>query len=61
MITLTRAAGQTAYRTAEYVGLSTDTKPTVANNGDVFIEMDTQKKYYYNESGSAWVTLPTEE
>lgn len=40
----------------EYVGLSTDTKPTdnVAN-GSTFVEIDTQKFYIYDEDGGDWV------
>ena len=38
----------------EYRGLSTDTKPT-ATNGDLFIEIDTGKLYFYDEDSSDWV------
>jgi hypothetical protein len=36
-----------ARTTTTYFGLSTDTKPT-AQNGDRFVETDTQKVYVYN-------------
>lgn len=32
---------------SEWQGLSTDTKPTAANPGDTFLELDTNKKYTY--------------
>lgn len=39
-----------------YFGLSTDTKPTDgANNGDLFIEMDTSKIYFYDAAGEQWL------
>ena len=40
----------------EYYGLSTDTKPTGEHvvNGSTFIEMDTSKKYYYDEENKLW-------
>ena len=39
----------------EYAGLSTDTKPTdgVAN-GSVFLEIDTNKTYIYDEQNATW-------
>lgn len=48
---------QTIY--AELRGLSTDTKPTVIGqayigNGSVFIEMDTQKVFFYNATDNTW-------
>lgn len=39
----------------QFVGLSTDTKPTSATNGSTFIEMDTGKIYFYNEDGQEWL------
>lgn len=46
----------------QWRGLSTDTKPTKhtssnidgAYNGDVFIEMDTKKIYFFDETGNQW-------
>jgi hypothetical protein len=42
-----------------WVGLSTDSKPTLADdgvhNGDRFLEIDTSKEYRYNLTGTAWV------
>ena len=44
---------------AELRGLSTDTKPTeIGNkqiaNGSVFIEIDTQKIFFYDETSEEW-------
>jgi hypothetical protein len=38
-------------------GLSTDTKPTGATiaTGSTFMEVDTGKVYFYNESNQTWV------
>lgn len=49
--------GQTTY--CELRGLSTDTKPTEINgytigNGSVFIEIDTQNVYIFNETTQEW-------
>lgn len=49
--------GQTTY--CELRGLSTDTKPTKINgktigNGSVFIETDTQKLFFYDETSQTW-------
>lgn len=41
----------------EYRGQSTDVKP-VANNGDVFHEIDTGKDFMYNESAGEWKEQP---
>src|SRR5690242_16164637 len=41
------------YQYTMYDGLSSDTKPTAANAGDMFIETDTAKLWTWN--GSAWV------
>ena len=43
----------------ELRGLSTDTKPTTlengfVKNGSVFIEMDTQKIYFFDEVSKEW-------
>lgn len=43
--------------TDEYRGQSTDVKP-VANNGDVFHEIDTGKDFMYNESAGEWKEQP---
>lgn len=49
---------------ASYLGLSTDTKPTVISdskgmpNGSRFIEMDTGKKYFWNVDNTKWVEKP---
>ena len=49
--------GQTTY--CELRGLSTDTKPTEINgmkigNGSVFIEIDTQEVFIFNETTQEW-------
>lgn len=41
----------------EYRGLSTDSKPTDANNGDVFLEINTGNVYIFNKTASEWVVL----
>ena len=38
----------TSNLTTEYRGLSTDTKPTEARNGDLFIEIDTGNLYIFD-------------
>jgi hypothetical protein len=50
--------GQTIY--GELRGLSTDTKPTeignkTIGNGSVFIEIDTQAVFIYNETSQEWI------
>ena len=40
---------------ADYVGLSTDTKPTDALVNSLFLELDTGDFYYYN--GSDWAKV----
>lgn len=37
-----------------YQGLSTDTKPTDARNGDIFAEMDTDSVYIFDEENAEW-------
>lgn len=38
-----------------YYGLSGDTKPTAGvPNGSVFIEVDTQNAYFFDEAGASW-------
>ncbi len=38
----------------EAAGLSTDTKPTGAVTGSLFLEADTGNVYAYDEVGAAW-------
>ena len=45
----------------EYFGLSTDTKPTIANGAkeippdmSIFVEMDTGEGYYYHKDTDSW-------
>ena len=45
--------------TGELRGLSTDTKPTEINgqtigNGSIFIEIDTGKIFFYDETSETW-------
>lgn len=39
-------------------GLSTDSKPTDVSNGTEFVEINTGKKFLFNEAASAWVEQP---
>jgi hypothetical protein len=39
----------------EYRGLSTDTKPRKASNGSMFVEMDTQKVFFYDAENKRWI------
>ena len=44
--------------TTEFVGLSTDEKPTKnVHNGSTFVEMDTQKYFVYDEEHKVWIDL----
>ena len=53
MVTLMNPQDMTTH---EYVGLSTDTKPTTdVPNGSTFIEMDQKKLYAYDADGSQWI------
>lgn len=50
---------ETETKEMEFRGLSTDTKPTELDgetiaNGSVFIEMDTQKLYFFDETSQTW-------
>lgn len=46
-------------RTAQYNGLSSDTKPTgpMVANGSIFLEMDTGKVFVYDEENKTWLEL----
>lgn len=48
MITFTKGANQ-------YVGLSTDTKPTKDYVNSLFLELDTGDLYYFN--GTTWAKV----
>ena len=37
-----------------FYGLSTDTKPETADNGQRFVEMDTGKVYLYDAENQIW-------
>lgn len=41
--------------TADYLGLSTDTKPTDAATNALFLELDTGDFYYFN--GTVWAKV----
>lgn len=43
--------------TPDYLGSSTDAKPTEADVNAKFRELDTNKKYYF--TGAAWVEIPS--
>lgn len=40
---------------ADCIGLSSDTKPEDAKNGDMFLEMDTGNLYAYDEENHEWI------
>ena len=43
---------------SEFVGLSTDTKPTEGvANGSTFVEMDTSTLYAFDEEGQDWIEI----
>ena len=60
MITYTgKSKTETDYQ-YDFEGLSTDTKPTIADypnmrNGSSFLEMDTKKIYFYDADNAQWV------
>lgn len=41
----------------EYIGLSSDTKPTDATNGSAFVEMDTGDVYVFDASSVSWIKM----
>ena len=40
----------------EFRGLSTDSKPRNAKNGQLFVEMDTGKTWIYDEQNNRWLS-----
>lgn len=51
---LNRVGASEVDKSAEFRGLSTDTKPTQGlNEGDVFLEMDTGEVAFWN--GTQWI------
>jgi len=50
MVTLNRIG----YMVATYMGLSTDSKPTDAENGAEFLEMDTGDVYHFDIDSGRW-------
>ena len=58
MLTIVRKEGNIANGNKpvlEITGKSTDEKPTDANNGDRFIEIDTGKIYHFDEETKQWL------
>ena len=60
MITFTGVSKTETDHQYDFSGLSTDTKPTIADypnmrNGSSFLEMDTKKIYFYDADNDAWV------
>ena len=62
MITFTKSfaydANGKAYTLFDYIGLSTDTKPTgdpAIGNGSFFMEIDTGKLFVYDGTNKIWV------
>lgn len=56
MVTLDRMGGTNVINSAEFKGLSTDTKPTDSvPNGSTFYEMDTQKVYMFDAENQLWI------
>ena len=60
MITYTGNSKTETNSRYDFEGLSTDTKPTIADfpkmqNGSSFFEMDTKKIYFYNADSDQWV------
>lgn len=39
---------------SEFIGLSTDEKPTDVNNASMFYEMDTKKMFMFDEENTVW-------
>lgn len=59
MVTLLRAAYQTAVRVSEYAGLSGDVKPMEdVENGAWYTEIDTGKKFRFDMENSQWIEQP---
>lgn len=40
---------------SDFIGLSTDTKPTDVNNASTFYEMDTKKLYLFDAQNQQWL------
>lgn len=56
MVTLDRMGGTNVINSAEFKGLSTDTKPIDSvPNGSTFYEMDTQKVYMFDAENQLWI------
>ena len=39
----------------DFIGLSTDVKPTDVNNASTFYEMDTKKLYLFDAQNTVWI------
>ena len=56
MVRMTGSGNRDVVQYMEFAGLSTDTKPTEeVATGSVFLEVDTSKVYFYDESTSTWL------
>ena len=60
MITETSVSSTNRDNVYDFMGLSTDTKPVIADypnmkNGSSFFEMDTKKIYFYDAENAQWV------
>lgn len=60
MVTLDKMGGQNINKSAEFVGLSTDTKPLDTDmadipNGSSFFEIDTKNVYFFNKETNSWL------
>ncbi len=58
MITLYRPAYTTAPRAPSFAGRSIDTKPTDAENGARFTEIDTGRKFCFDAENKKWHEMP---
>ena len=54
MITLYRPSYYDAPRAASYAGRSIDTKPTDAENGAIYSEIDTGRIYRFDAENKIW-------
>lgn len=55
MITLYRPANYTILRASEFTGRSIDYKPTNAENGATYTELDTGRVYRFDAENKIWI------
>lgn len=55
MITMKKNGATLGIDPTEFYGLSTDEKPTKANNASMFYEMDTKKIFMFDEQNKRWL------